>query len=78
MASSRATITRRRSLDGDAVVIDIQGLPTARFELAADQTITLTGRPADKVQHWRIDARDHDVARTAFLVFAVWMKASID
>ena len=67
-----------KKLEGDTVVIDIQGLPTARFELAADQTVTLTGRPADKVQRWRIDAPDHDVARTAFLVFAIWMKASID
>ncbi len=67
-----------KKLDGNAVVIDIQGLPTARFELADDQTVTLTGRPAADVKRWRIDARDKDVARTAFLVFAVWMKSSID
>jgi hypothetical protein len=67
--------TARRLADGK-VIIAIPGLADAVFSLAPDGAVSLTGRTPPR--RWRVDAASPALAHTAFLLFGVAVKTSID
>ena len=63
------------TIDGNTIELDVNDKHVT-VTLADDGNVTVAGLPDGN--KWRIDGKDKDVRRTAFLVLALDMKAALD
>lgn len=62
-------------IDGDTITVHIEQ-EAVKVVLASDGNITVVARPDGN--KWRIDTKDPELMRTAFLVLAMEMKVALD